>query len=56
MACFIIVGMRRIGYGLLADKNSAYPFAPDEMERFDRRGHLARLGNATVAAASAGAA
>ena len=56
IAGVIVIGMRRIGYGRLADKNSAYPFAPDEMERFDRRGRLARLGNSTAAVASASAA
>jgi hypothetical protein len=56
IAGVIVIGMRRIGYGLLADKNSAYPFAPDEMERFDRRGHLARLGRVTAAVANGSAA
>ena len=41
---FISIGMKVIGYRLLADKDSAYPFAPEEMERFNRSGHLARLG------------
>ena len=35
--------MRLIGCGFLKSKDSPYPFAPEEMERFDRRGHLARL-------------
>ena len=46
IACFIVVGMLTIGFRLLADKNSAYPFAPEEMARFDRRGHLARIRSA----------
>ena len=45
MALFMGVGMMRIGYGLLADENSPYPFAPEEIERFDRGNHLARIGN-----------
>lgn len=43
IACFIVVGMRLIGFRLLVDKNSPYPFAPEEMDRFDRPGHLSRL-------------
>jgi hypothetical protein len=42
MALFIVVGMLKIGYGALADENSAYPFAIEEMERFDRHRRLAR--------------
>jgi hypothetical protein len=42
MAFFIAVGMMKVGYGLLADENSAYPFAPEEMERFGRRRRLAQ--------------
>jgi hypothetical protein len=37
IACFIIVGMLTIGFRLLADKDSRYPFANKEMERFDPR-------------------
>jgi hypothetical protein len=44
MACFVGIGMVAIGFNLLADKDSPYPFAPAEMERFDRAGHLARIG------------
>jgi len=44
LGCFIGVVMQLIGFRLLAAKDSPYPFAPEEMERFDRRGHLARLG------------
>ncbi len=36
--------MMGIGYGTLADEDSPYPFAPEEIERFDRLGHLARIG------------
>jgi hypothetical protein len=46
IACFIVVGMLTIGFRLLADKDSLYPFAPEEMARFDRRGHLARIRSA----------
>lgn len=44
MVFFSGVVMVRIGFGFLADRNSPYPFAPEEMERFDRWRHLARLG------------
>jgi hypothetical protein len=43
IGCFIVIGMNKIGHTLLADKDSPYPFAPEEMERFDRPGHLARI-------------
>jgi hypothetical protein len=43
IACFIVVGMLIIAFRVLADRNSPYPFAPEEMERFDRAGHLVRL-------------
>jgi len=36
IGCFIAVVMLGIGLGILADKNSRYPFAPEEMERFRR--------------------
>jgi hypothetical protein len=45
LGCFIAVGVKMIGYTLLSDKDSKYPFAPEEMERWDREGHLARIGN-----------
>lgn len=41
IACVAFIGMKAIGYGLLARKDSSYPFSPEEMERWDRRGHLA---------------
>jgi len=44
LGCFIGVVMQLIGFRILAAKDSPYPFAPEEMERFDRSGHLARLG------------
>jgi uncharacterized protein with HXXEE motif len=44
LGCFIGVVMRLIGFRILAAKDSPYPFAPEEMERFDRSGHLVRLG------------
>lgn len=56
MGAFIGLGMNVIGYGVLGGRNSAYPFAPEEMERFDRRGHLVRLGNAAATVSSASAA
>jgi hypothetical protein len=43
MAIFIVVGMLKVGYGILADANSVYPFAAGEMERFGRRQRLARI-------------
>ncbi len=46
IAMFAGAGMRIIGHGILADEDSPYPFTPEEMERFDRRGHLARIGKA----------
>ena len=45
LGCFMGVVMQLIGFKLLAAKDSPYPFAPEEMERFDRSSHLARLGN-----------
>jgi hypothetical protein len=50
LALFIGVGMRVIGYGLLADQNSAYPFASEEMERFGRRRRLAHIRGDSVKA------
>jgi proteic killer suppression protein len=35
--------MLRIGSGILADENSAYPFAPEERVRFERRRCRARI-------------
>lgn len=55
IGCFVGVGMLKIGYGLLANKVSSYPFAPEEMERFDRRGHLARIGRSGIAQESGAA-
>jgi hypothetical protein len=43
IACFIVVGMLTVGFRLLADKDSRYPFASEEMERFDPRRNLARI-------------
>jgi len=45
MAIVIGVGINVIGYGLLADQDSAYPFAHEEMERFGRQDRLARIAN-----------
>ncbi len=43
VALFIVVGMLKLGYGLLANEHSKYPFAPEEMDRFGRRRRLARI-------------
>ena len=43
IAGFIVVGMLTIGFRLLADKDSLYPFAPEEMARFDPRRRLAQI-------------
>jgi hypothetical protein len=40
---FIGLVMQLIGFRILAAKDSPYPFAPEEMERFNRSGNLARL-------------
>ena len=39
IAAFIIVCMLKAGYGILADEDP-YLFAPEEMERFERRRRL----------------
>jgi len=44
MALLIGGGMMGIGYGILADEDSPYPFAPEEIKRFDRLSHLTRIG------------
>jgi hypothetical protein len=54
LGCFIGIVMKYLGYGILASKDSPYPFAPEEMERFNRSGNLARLANAGGAKATAG--
>lgn len=48
MALFMGVGMLKIGYGILAGENSPYPFAPEEIERFNRQSHLARIRSAEI--------
>jgi hypothetical protein len=50
LALFMVVGILKVGYGLLGDENSAYPFAPEEMERFQRRRRLARIRGSLVKA------
>jgi hypothetical protein len=45
MVLFMGLGMKVIGYKFLAAENSIFPFAPEEMERWDRRRHLARIQN-----------
>jgi hypothetical protein len=54
LGLFMGVWMQIIAFRLLASKDSPYPFAPEEMERFDRRGKLARLGITDNANAAAG--
>ena len=44
-ASFGGIGMIAIGF-YLADKDSPYPFAPEEMQRFDCARRLARIRNA----------
>jgi hypothetical protein len=44
LAFFIGLVMNFIGYKLLVSRNSPYPFALEEMERYDPGGKLARLG------------
>ena len=48
MAFFIFFGMMKIGYGILADKDSPYGFAPEEMGRFDPRAHLERIASSVT--------
>ena len=48
MGCFMRIGFMLVGYRLLADRDSLYPFAPEEMGRFNRRGHLARIGKTGI--------
>ena len=50
---FIGVGMLKIGYGVLASEDSPYPFAREELERFDRSGHLERIRKADAGANAA---
>jgi hypothetical protein len=40
----MVIGMMWLGYTVLVDKNSPYPFAPVEMARFSRDRRLARMG------------
>ena len=44
LAFFSLVLIMWVGFTLLTDKDSPYPFTPEEMERWDRRRHRARLG------------
>ena len=44
VAAFAGILMQYIGFHLLADRTSPFPFAPDEMTRFDREGRLRRAG------------
>jgi hypothetical protein len=47
MIGFMVVGMLWLGYTVLIDKNSPYPFAPEEMARFNRDRRLARMGRSS---------
>jgi hypothetical protein len=42
LAAFMGIVMRKLGYGLLADEHSPYPFDAVEMRRFDVAGKIAR--------------
>ena len=44
LGCFMGVVMQLVGFRILSAKDSPYPFSPEEMERFNRRRHLTRLG------------
>jgi Protein of unknown function with HXXEE motif len=42
MVAFVAITLRKMTYGWLASKASPYPFAPEEMQRFNVIGKLAR--------------
>jgi hypothetical protein len=44
VASFVGVIMLRVGYGLMTDKNTRYPFEPWEMARWNRLQRLTRAG------------
>jgi hypothetical protein len=44
IGAFIGIVMQLIGFRLLASASSPYPFAPEELERFDREQRLRRIG------------
>ena len=44
LAAFVGGIMLRLGYGLMSDKNTRYPFEPWEMARWNRIQHLTRAG------------
>lgn len=44
LIAFIAIIMQWLGYKVLVNKNSPYPFSPEEMARFDRDRRLARIG------------
>ena len=48
LAAFVRVVMLKVGYGLLADKNTRHPFEPDEMARWSRVQRLTRAGIAPL--------
>jgi hypothetical protein len=40
LVAFMVVGLGLVTYVWLADRDSPYPFAPEEMSRFERYGHM----------------
>jgi hypothetical protein len=44
IGAFTGIVMQLIGFRLLANVNSPYPFAPEELGRFDREQRLRRIG------------
>jgi Protein of unknown function with HXXEE motif len=48
LAAFVGVIMLGLGYGLMADKNTRYPFEPREMNRWNRLQRLSRAGIAPL--------
>ena len=48
LAAFVGVVMLRLGYGLMADKKTRYPFEPQEMARWNRVQRLTRAGIAPL--------
>jgi hypothetical protein len=45
---FMAIVMKWLGYVVLVDKDSPYPFAPEEMARFSRVRRLARIGRSAA--------
>lgn len=44
LAAFIVICLRIIGYGLMVNRHSRFPFDSEEMSRWGRLTHLARAG------------